>query len=215
MTIAREGNPVIFSVLFVSVVILGTGIALSSTVLEVVGCLGLFLNVLILFFFREPEFEAICGDREILAPADGKVIALDNEVPDNLSGYSTRLSIFLSIFDCHVNWIPATGQIEDVRFKPGRWFSAFKPEASLHNQRSEIDLVTPHGRIHFRQISGSVARRVVYSLEPGQSVGAGQRFGVMRFGSRIDMFLPPHVNVKVAINDKVKGGKSVVGEFNQ
>ncbi len=215
MTIAREGEPVIFGVLFVSVVILGTGYALSSTLLEVVGYVGLFLTAATFFFFREPEFEAKCGDREILSPADGKVIALDNEVPENLNGYSKRFSIFLSIIDCHVNRIPATGRIEDVKFKPGRWFSAFKPEASLYNQHSEIDLVTPHGNIHFRQITGSVARRVVFNLVPGQSVRAGERFGVMRFGSRIDMFLPANVNMKVKIGDKVKAGKSVIGEFGE
>jgi len=215
VTIAREGEPVIFGVLFVSVVILGTGIAISSTTIEIVGYFGLLLTVLNFFFFREPQFDAKCEDREILAPADGKIIALDNEVPEKMNDYTTRLSIFLSIFDCHVNRIPATGLVEDAKFKPGRWFSAFKPEASLYNQHSEIDLVTPHGKIHFRQITGSVARRVVFSLEPGQSVAAGERFGVMRFGSRIDLFLPSHVDVKVKIGDKIKAGKSVIGEFSE
>ena len=215
MTIAREGEPVIFSIMFVSVVLIGVGYAWPSVVTMLLGFIGLALTILCFFFFREPEFEVSCEERQILSSADGTVIAVDDSVPDDLGGYSKRVSIFLSIFDVHVNRIPASGRIEGLRFLKGRNFSAFKPQASTENQRSEIDLVTPHGRIHFRQIAGSVARRVVFDLKPGQEVAAGERFGVMRFGSRMDHFFPENVDLLVRIGDKVKGGKTVIGEFRQ
>jgi len=215
MTIAREGLPIIFSVMFITAILLGVGYALPSIVLIILGWIGFGLVVLNFFFFREPEFDVTCADNDILAPANGTIIVVDNSVPENLEGFSKRVSIFLSILDAHVNWIPASGKIESVRFRPGKWFSAFKPEASDQNQRSEIDLVTPHGKIHFRQIVGSVARRVVFDLEAGREVKAGERFGAMRFGSRMDIFLPPNVTVLVSEGDKVKGGRTVIGEFPQ
>ncbi|MCK4656867.1 MAG: phosphatidylserine decarboxylase [candidate division Zixibacteria bacterium] len=213
MTIAREGLPNIFSVMFVAAVLLGVGYGISSLVLITLGYIGAAITVLCFFFFREPQFEVVCEDGQILSTADGTVIVVDDSVPEDLDGYSTRVSIFLSIFDVHVNRIPAGGKIESVRFVPGKWHSAFRPKASTENQHSEIELVTPHGRIHFRQIVGSVARRVVFDLEPGREVTAGERFGVMRFGSRMDHFFPPNVDVLVKKGDKVKGGRTVIGEF--
>lgn len=213
MTIAREGEPVIFSIMFISAVLIGVGFAWPSTIVLLLGLVGLVLTILCFFFFREPEFEVSCGERQILSSADGTVIAVDDCVPDSLEGYTKRVSVFLSIFDVHVNRIPTGGRIESLKFLRGRNFSAFKPQASTENQRSEIDLVTPHGRIHFRQIAGSVARRVVFDLKPGQEVKAGQRFGVMRFGSRMDHFFPENVDLLVTIGSKVKGGKTVIGEF--
>lgn len=215
MTIAREGLPIIFSVMFVAAVLLGTGYAVSSTLLIVIGYIGCALTILNFFFFREPEFEAECEDGEILSTADGKVIAVDDNVPENLTGFAYRVSVFLSIFDVHVNRIPATGRIERAEFFPGRHFSAFKDQASGENQHSEMELVNQYGRIHFRQIVGSVARRVVHSLRPGQEVRAGERFGVMRFGSRMDHYLPSEVRVIVKAGDRVKAGKTVIGVFRK
>lgn len=213
MTIAREGLPIIFSVMFVAAVMLGVGYVLSSYVLIIAGWVGVALTVANFFFFREPQFEVAWSDGQILSPADGKVIVVDDQVPESLDGLSQRVSIFLSIFDCHVNMIPSSGRIDRVAYRPGKKISAFKPRASGENQRSEIDLITSRGRIHFRQIVGSVARRVVFDLKAGQEVVAGQRFGVMRFGSRMDLFLPASVDISVKVGDKVKGARSLIGEF--
>ncbi len=215
MTIAREGEPVIFSVMFVSAILLGSGFALQSTIITIFGFIGLTLTVVCFLFFREPEFRAQCEDWQILSGADGTVIEVDDRIPDDLAGYAKRVSVFLSLFDVHINRIPASGRIDSARFLQGRRFSAFKQRASVENQRSEIELTTPYGRIHFRQIAGSVARRVVFDLKQGQMVDAGQRFGVMRFGSRIDHFFPENVNILVSKGDKVKGGKTVIGEFER
>jgi len=213
MTIADEGKPTIFAAMFISAVLLAVGYAIPLYTLIVVGWLGIVMTALFFFFFREPQFEVNAGEKQIVSPADGKVIALDEEVPPELDHYKTRLSIFLSILDCHVNRVPASGVIESTNFRQGKKYSAFKPKASTENQRSEIELVSTHGKMHFRQITGSVARRVVFSLEPGQNVTAGERFGVMRFGSRMDLFFEPNVKVLCRIGDKVKGGKTVIGEF--
>jgi phosphatidylserine decarboxylase len=213
VTIAREGEPIIFSALFVGFTLMSAGVAASITILQIIGAAGLFVAVVSFFFFREPEFSVEARDNEVLAPADGKVLTVDNQVPEGLARYHVRISIFLSIFDCHVNRIPSSGVVESAEFVPGRWFSAFKPEASLHNQRSEIELQTTSGRIHFRQIAGSVARRVVFDLQPGETVKAGQRFGVMRFGSRMDIFLPIDIVTRVSEGDRVKAGKTVIAEF--
>jgi phosphatidylserine decarboxylase len=213
MTIAREGLPIIFGVMFVSVVLLCVGYILTLYVPMIVGLLGILLTMANFYFFREPEFAVQWTDGQILSPADGKVIVVDDQVPGTLSGLSQRVSIFLSILDCHVNRIPTSGKIERVVFRPGKKLTAFKPRASEENQRSEIDLVTSHGRVHFRQIVGSVARRVVFDLTAGQEVSAGQRFGVMRFGSRMDLFFPPNVSIHVKVGEKVRGGKTVIGDF--
>ncbi|MBU1319146.1 MAG: phosphatidylserine decarboxylase [candidate division Zixibacteria bacterium] len=213
MTVAREGLPIIFAVMFAAAVMLGVGYVLSSYVLIIVGWAGVVLTAANFFFFREPQFEAVWSDGQILSPADGKVIVVDDQVPEGLSGLSQRVSIFLSIFDCHVNMIPTAGRIDRAVYRSGKKISAFRPRASEENQRSEIDLITSRGRIHFRQIVGSVARRVVFDLKAGQEVSAGQRFGVMRFGSRMDVFLPPDVNVLVKVGNRVKGGRSLIGEF--
>ena len=215
MTIAREGLPTVFSIMFIAAVLLGVGYGISSFILTTLGYISAAITILCFFFFREPRFEVVCEDGQILSTADGTVIVVDDAVPENLDGYSTRVSIFLSIFDVHVNRIPADGKIESVKFLPGKCYSAFKPKASTENQRSEIDLITLHGRIHFRQIAGSVARRVVFDLEPGREVVAGKRFGVMRFGSRMDHFFPANVDVLVKKGDKVKGGRTVIGEFRR
>lgn len=215
MTIAREGFPFIIPAAVLGVLLLIFGYAMDQQAVIVIGWALTLLTVLFLFFFREPQFEAFVQDGQILAPADGKVLTVDSEVPENLSPLSTRLSIFLSVFDVHVNRIPADGEIASVEFRQGRKYSAFRPQASIANQRSEIDLDTKYGRIHFRQITGSVARRVVFSVVPGQKVKAGERFGVMRFGSRMDLFFPESVEVLVKTGDRVKAGCTVVAEFRK
>ncbi len=215
MTIAREGYPFILPTALLAVLLLIFGYVMSQQAVIVIGWALTLLTVLFLFFFREPQFEAFAREGQILAPADGKVLTVDSEVPENLSTYATRLSIFLSIFDVHVNRIPANGEVANVEFRQGRKYSAFRPQASIANQRSEIDLDTKFGRIHFRQITGSVARRVVFSVAPGQTVRAGERFGVMRFGSRMDLFFPESVEVLVKIGDRVKAGRTVVAEFRR
>ena len=213
MRIAREGFPFILPFIFASVLLLVIGYMYELQTVIIIGWSLDLLTLLMLFFFREPQFETHAEDNQILSPADGKVLTVDSEVPSELNGLVTRLSIFLSILDVHVNRIPANGEVVNVEFRQGRKYSAFKPQASTANQRSEIDLETSNGRIHFRQITGSVARRVVFTLEPGQQVRAGERFGVMRFGSRMDLFFPENVDVLVHVGDKVRGGKTVVAEF--
>ncbi len=213
MRIAREGLPFVIPSAVLALVAVTAAFVAGSATIWWIAAAFILVAVLMLFFFREPDVKTDCSELQVISPADGRVLTVDTEVPPELSRYSTRLSIFLSIYDVHVNRVPATGKVESVQFRQGRKFSAFKPQASTKNQRSEIELSTKHGTIHFRQITGSVARRVVFSLSPGQEVKAGERFGVMRFGSRMDLFFPSNVTVLVSVNDRVKAGKTVIAEF--
>jgi len=213
MTIAREGLIFVIPSAILAAVFVTAAIVVGSLPLQIAAVVFGLLFLIMLFFFREPAVETECKDWQIVSPADGVVLTVDAEVPPELPDYTSRLSIFLSVLDVHVNRVPAAGRVESVYFRQGKKFSAFRPQASTHNQRSEIELRTNHGMVHFRQITGSLARRVVFSLKAGQDVAAGERFGVMRFGSRMDLFFPSNVRILVSKKDRVMAGRSVIAEF--
>ncbi len=151
-----------------------------------------------------------------LAPADGKVMLIEHEASEPLyiGGKAQKVSIFLSLFDVHVNRIPADGVVEHVDYAPGAYLPAWRPEASEQNERSEIGVRHPSGaRVLFRQIAGSVARRITYHVKKGDRVEAGQRFGIIKFGSRMDVFVPQDVMLDVSVGDRVRAGETILGHF--
>lgn len=170
-----------------------------------------------LFFFRDPERTPPPGTQEhgLLAPADGRVVeVVDEEEPLYLEGPAQRISIFLSPLDVHVNRIPARGVIEYENYHPGKYLVAWHPKASTKNERSEFGLRHPSGtKIMFKQIAGAVARRIEYDLAEGDTVGAGQRFGIVRFGSRMDLLVPPSVDLDVEEGQTVRAGTTVLGRL--
>lgn len=171
-----------------------------------------------LYFFRDPERTVPAGlDRAhaLMAPADGKVVeVVDETEPHYLEGPSTRISIFLSPLDVHVNRIPADGVIAFERYVPGDYLVAWHPKASAKNERSELGLRHPTGaKVFFKQIAGAVARRIVYHVEEGDTVRAGERFGIVKFGSRMDVHVPPDVAIEVAVGDRVRAGETRLGRF--
>lgn len=179
-----------------------------------IGCAVLLL-LFVVFFFRDPDRQPPRdASRLVLAPADGKVVEVvevDYE-PLYLQGPARRVSIFLSPLDVHVNRVPAEGVIEWVRYVPGAYLVAWHPKASEKNERSEIGLRHPSGtKILFKQIAGVLARRIVFHLKEGDAVQAGQRFGIVKFGSRMDVLVPPHVTLKVQVGDRVRAGETVLG----
>lgn len=182
---------------------------------------GLLLAVLllafVLFFFRDPERQPPEGaEALLLAPADGRVVEIADVAhePVYLKGPARRLSIFLSPLDVHVNRVPAAGVIELVRYMPGDYLVAWHPKASEKNERSEIGLYHPSGvRIFFKQIAGVMARRIVFHLKEGDTVRAGQRFGIVKFGSRMDVLVPPHITFEVNVGDRVRAGETVLGRL--
>jgi phosphatidylserine decarboxylase len=173
--------------------------------------------VFTLFFFRDPERTPPPDAREndIVAPADGRVVEIvDEEEPLYLKGPAQRISIFLSPLDVHVNRVPARGVIEHAKYRPGDYLVAWHPKASDKNERSEFGLRHPSGtKVLFKQIAGAVARRIEYDLTEGDTVEAGQRFGIVKFGSRMDLLVPPSVNLDVQEGQTVRAGTTVLGRL--
>jgi phosphatidylserine decarboxylase len=166
------------------------------------------------YFFRDPQRIIPVGENLILSPADGTIVDIEeiNE-PYYLNERVTRVSIFLSVLNVHVNRIPVTGNVTFLKYIKGKFFVAFADKASEENEQSIIGIQHAKGKILFKQIAGIIARRIIYHLEIGQEVAAGQRFGLIRYGSRVDVFFPKNTELKVKLRDKVTGGETILGEF--
>jgi phosphatidylserine decarboxylase len=163
------------------------------------------------FFFRDPDRLAPPGEDVVLSPADGRVLVAGAAIPDAMPpGEWQQVSIFLSPMDVHVNRVPASGRVTDVSFTPGRFLPAYRHDAGSANERSEIWIDHAGQMVVARQIVGMLARRVVCRIGPGTAVRAGDRFGIMKFGSRMDVFLPLSATISVKVGDMVRGGETVI-----
>ncbi len=163
------------------------------------------LGLFVLLFFRDPERVAPAGEGTILAPADGRVTAVE-QGPDG-----GRISIFLSLFDCHINRSPVAGTVSGARHTPGRFHPAWQGRASSENERNHLVITSEGGSAYgVTQVAGLLARRIVCRKRPGDPVGKGERIGLIRFGSRTDLDLPAGVRLEVAVGDRVRGGLTVV-----
>lgn len=164
-----------------------------------------------IFFFRDPNRVAPSGDDAVLSPADGRVLVAGPAMAEGTPpGQWQQISIFLSPMDVHVNRIPASGRVTRVSYTPGRFLPAYRHDAATRNERSEIWIDHRGQTIVARQIVGLLARRVVCRVETGAEVHAGDRFGIMKFGSRMDVFLPVSATIRVKVSDFVRGGESVI-----
>jgi phosphatidylserine decarboxylase len=167
-----------------------------------------------LYFFRNPVriCEPYKEDKSIIiCPADGKVV--DISIGD-FEGFNKKISIFLSPFDVHVNWIPQDGIIKKINYRPGKFVVAYAPKSSDINERNDIIIECSNGKnILVRQIAGFVARRICCWIKEGDNVKGGQKYGMIRFGSRVDILLPSNVEIKVSIGDRTKGGETVLGRW--
>ena len=170
---------------------------------------GLFLFVT--WFFRDPESSVPEDTNAIVSPGDGKIVEIISEKDPLLDEAYTRVSIFLNVFNVHVNRVPISGKIQATRYNPGKFFNAASHKASLDNEQSAILLNNGHVTILVKQIAGLIARRIVCWAKEGDEYQRGQRFGLIRFGSRVDIFLPEGTDIKVAIGDIVNGGSSIIG----
>jgi phosphatidylserine decarboxylase len=160
-------------------------------------------------FFRDPERTPPRLEGAILAPADGRVMEV-RDVDDPFVGMATRVAVFLSPLDVHVNRVPVSGLVEDVERVPGRFVPAYRADASVDNERATVRIAGDRGRVAVSQIAGVLARRVVCRLRPGDRVEAGERFGLIRFGSRTDLVVPRAAALQVGVGDRVIGGLSVM-----
>ncbi len=173
------------------------------------------LAIFTAWFFRNPQRIIPQGRGVVVAPGDGRVIAIDEEYePRFLKEKSIRLSIFLNVFDVHVNRIPCEGAVEDVVYQPGQFLVASRPDATIRNEQNALMLRTVSGaKVLCVQVAGLIARRIVCWVSPGDCVQRGERFGLIRFGSRMDTFLPLGTVLRVGVGDRVKGGETIVGEL--
>jgi len=172
------------------------------------------LTLFAAYFFRDPERNSVDRDRAILTPADGKILAIRTlETGDNRSGdKAIKISIFMSVFNAHINRIPVSGRVSRLAYHPGKFFSANLDKASLHNENNVVTLETDNSRrIILVQIAGLIARRIACWVKTGDYVHTGQRFGLIRFGSRLEIYLPPDTSILVATGEKVKAGQTVLG----
>jgi phosphatidylserine decarboxylase len=218
MTIHKEGR----LLLFVLLVVL---FALNWAVLYYVPESGWVQNsvilasvvfyLLILQFFRNPVFSITPNDKHVLAPADGKVVVIEETVEDEyLKGKRKQISIFMSPINVHVNRMPVAGIVSFFKYHPGKYLVAWHPKSSVENERTTVVVKMNNGvEILFRQIAGALARRIKCYVKVGQPFHQGQEFGFIKFGSRVDIFLPLDAKVAVSIGDVTKGGRTIIAEL--
>ncbi len=170
---------------------------------------------LVIYFFRDPDRTTPDDDSLIISPADGKVVLIQDVKENEYVGEEvTQVSIFLSPLNVHVNRNPISGLLEYVKYYPGKYLMAWEDHASEMNERAHFGVIHPSGmKMMFKQITGFMARRIVYNLEEGDQLKAGERFGIMKFGSRMDLLLPKNVNIDVKIGDKTVAGESIIGKI--
>jgi len=173
---------------------------------------GIAATLFTLFFFRDPERKIVGTEGQILAPADGKVLSID-EVEENefIGGRCKRVSIFLSIFDVHINRAPVGGTVEMLRYTRGKFGFANTIDASLYNESNMIGIDSGGAKFAVKQITGAVARRIVCHCRAKQALKPGDRIGMIRFGSRTELYVPPESEIFVSVGQKVKGGLSLIG----
>jgi len=176
--------------------------------------LSVFLIIFTLNFFRDPERTVPNKSKIVVSPADGRVLFVKDVLDDKfINGKAKLVSIFMSPLNVHVNRIPITGKVEYVKYIQGEYLAAFEDKASERNERNEIGITSPAGKVFFTQIAGFVARRIVSDLIVGDSVNIGNRFGMIKFGSRVDIIVPEQWQVKVKKDDNVIAGETILFEY--
>ncbi|MBI4689083.1 MAG: phosphatidylserine decarboxylase family protein [Nitrospirae bacterium] len=209
--LAPEGYPYIAGAAAITVIVIAIGglwIAFFPFI----------LTFFMLFFFRDPERKIPGNGGIFVSPADGKIILIKDESNNLISpsakkvdGEFVGISIFMSPLDVHVNRAPCDGTVESVIYNPGKFLSAFKHEASLQNESISMILDTKYGKIMIRQVAGLIARRAVCRVKVGDSLNRGERYGIIKFSSRLDVFLPKEIDIKVKLGDRVKAGETIIG----
>ncbi|WP_136805315.1 phosphatidylserine decarboxylase family protein [Desulfosediminicola flagellatus] len=206
--VAKEGFPFIGFMVFITLVF-----AILSYDLLVWPCL--VLTVFVLCFFRDPERFVPPEEDAMVSPADGKVIIAEKVQDDTFTeGEAFKVSIFMNVFNVHVNRAPMAGTVEKIVYRPGKFYAADSARGALQNEYCGTVLQTASGKkIAFVQIAGLIARRIICWLEPGDSILKGRRFGLIRFGSRVDLYLPLDTEILVQVGQKVRAGETVIANL--
>jgi phosphatidylserine decarboxylase len=208
MSIAKEGYPIIFSAAVLSIIVFAAGWAAIGLLLS----LG---TVAIAAFFRDPDRNPPSGKGLIVSPADGKVVSIAEVKNESVFPVpATRISIFLSPLDVHINRAPVGGTIEEIKYQRGKFLAAYKEDASIGNEQNALRFVDEDGRkLGVVQVAGVVARRIICRVKPGDALARGERFGLIMFGSRTDTYLPGGCRIEVVKGQRVKGGETILARF--
>lgn len=177
--------------------------------------IGVLLALFSIWFFRNPDRTSPEGEGFIVSPADGKVVHIGDEPPGRyLDKPGKRVSIFMSPLDVHVNRAPVSGRVSLIKYNKGKFHAAMVDKASLLNEQNGVEIVTPEGRhVTYVQIAGVLARRIVSDVKEGDVVTRGRRVGMIRFGSRVDVYMPQNTRINVSVSDRVRAGETIIGAF--
>ena len=215
MRTAPEGRWFIAGAWLIAFALMVAAVRASNPGWWIAAAMWLALSVWVVAFFRDPVRSGARGRQYIIAPADGKVVSIvDVDEPAFLNGRATRVSIFMNVFDVHVNRYPTDGTVAYRHYNAGKFGHAGAEKSSLDNEQSSVGLDTPNGKLLVRQIAGLVARRIVTDHSVGQQVGQGERMGMIRFGSRVDLFVPVGARVLVRVGGRTRAGVTVVAEWS-
>lgn len=214
MNFAREG--LVFIIIAVAIAAGAFALALThrSWALWLVAFVLLLLAIWVAYFFRDPERAGPRGDRLVVSPADGRVVQIvEVEEPAFIQGKAIRISIFMNVFNVHVNRYPVDGTVKYVHYNPGKFLNAAKEKASLENEQMSVGIDTGGERILVRQIAGLIARRIKNYATVGARAAQGERMGIIRFGSRVDVFVPPGTKILAKLGDLPAAGSTVLAEL--
>ena len=203
--VASEGWPFIIPLAIVTALLFAFGWKNTAYV-------SLVLTFFVLFFFRDPQRTVPEGKDLVVSPADGRVIVIkDVFEPTYLKQDVKQISIFLSVFNVHVNRSPVGGMVELVKYNPGKFHVASVDKASLDNEQTAMVIASGKHKVLVKQIAGLIARRIICYAKPGDAITAGERYGLIRFGSRVDIFLPKDAEIRVKLGDRIKGARDIIG----
>jgi phosphatidylserine decarboxylase len=211
---AREGYPFFLSTLAVAAALFALALRQRSWPLWLIAFVVLIVGLWMAWFFRNPERVGERGDTVVVSPADGRVVLIvPVEESTFVGGATTRVSVFMNVFDVHVNRYPVNGRVEYVLHKAGKFLNAVTDASSVENEQASVGIVTSRHRILVRQIAGLIARRIITDSATGDTAVQGARMGLIRFGSRVDVFLPPSARLRVAVGDRAKAGETILADL--
>jgi phosphatidylserine decarboxylase len=212
--IAKEGLIFIWIGVAFTAGFLFTSIKYDSKLLFSLAIIFCLLTLFTTFFFRDPDRQIPTGKNIFVSPADGKVIGIEKVENDYIGQPAIKVSIFLSVFDVHVNRISIEGVVDYIKFNQGKFFAAFEEKSSNLNENNEIGIITQSGQKYIiKQIAGLIARRIVCNINEGDTVTTGSRFGLIRFGSRTELIVPESANIEVKLGQHVYGGETIIGHL--
>lgn len=210
----KEGLPYYMPVIAAGVILLGLDAVVPIIILWPLGCLVLAAGFGALMFFRDPPRPCKATGSELVSPADGAIVGIEDlDASPHYDGPCKRISIFLSVLNVHVNRTPVDAKVEKIIYKEGAFKNAMKAETSECNESNAVWLDTEYGPMTVRQISGAIARRIVCPIQPGEQLARGEKFGMIKFGSRTELYLRTDAKIHVTMGQKVRAGATIIAEF--